>query len=532
MKIRTSKGDKIITIDQPRKLLYVLRENDININAPCGGAGTCGKCRVVVKQNDTSEEVLACQTDAENDMEVIVAETGVFKVSLDGKRYISECLPDQNSHGFGIAIDIGTTTLVCKLCDLSSGNTLATFGMANPQTSFGADVISRISAVIDGHLDELESSVNNAIVTLIKEVCSAADISTASITSVAIAGNTVMEHLACGVDPTPIGASPYQPSTLFGDMRKLKAFSALKDNEHASECNNDSVNASEGKFATTEAYVAPCIAGYVGGDITCDMLALEMNNSTSPVLLVDLGTNGEMALSSESGILSCATAAGPVFEGARIAFGMPAYIGAISTVALEGETLAIHTIEDFPARGICGTGLIDTIALLLKLGIIDESGYMLNRSEVNDMESIPDDIKNRIGTYNDVTAFWVTPYIAVTQKDVRNLQLAKAAIAGGIHTIIEEAGFTFSDIEKLAIAGGFGQYLNLENAATIGLIPGDLLPVAECVGNTAIEGITCALINTCARENLEQIAKKCDYIELSTSHTFNEYYMDAMSFEE
>ena len=494
-------------------LLDTLRQEGIDVPSPCGGAGTCGKCKVhVVFPEGTEEDVLACQTVAAEGMSVTVPDStenaaADMEVSLGGADANNAGRSD--AEGLGLAFDVGTTTLVARLYDLHTGAVLANVGAANPQRSFGADVISRISAVGKGHLEELHASVNEALAGLTAQVLENAGASAQRITRVALAGNTVMEHLACGVDPSPIGVVPFTPPTLFGQLRKLSALESVS-------------------CAADEAYVLPCVAGYVGGDITADLLALDVCASERPVLMVDLGTNGEIALGSTKGLSCCATAAGPVFEGANIKCGMPAYPGAISQVRLEGDDIEVETIDGEPARGICGTGLIDTIALLLELGIVDEAGVMLSGDEL--AQDVPDGLTKRLVDVDDVLAFEVAPGIAVTQRDVRNVQLAKAAICAGIATLMDHCGLAAEDIAHLDVAGGFGQFLNLAHAARIGLIPAELLPVARSVGNTAIEGAGLALSNAQEREKLEALAQSADYVELSTDAGFNMRYVDHMEF--
>lgn len=499
---------------QGETVLETLRREGVSLASPCGGAGTCGKCRVALRRPDgTIEEVLACQEPAMPGMEALlpkdVSEDGdVMDVVLQGSQVVEAWVADE-ADGFGLAIDVGTTTLACRLLDLHTGNVLASSGLANPQRGFGADVISRITAVGAGHLDALQTAVNEGIVQLVHDMLEQAGVSADKVNRVSLAGNTVMEHLACGIDPTPIGSAPFTPPMLFGEDQPLQALANLG-------------------CGVQEAFFLPCVAGYVGGDITADILSLGMTRSDKPHLLADLGTNGEMALSGPSGFICCATAAGPVFEGANITFGMPAYPGAISKVAVEDGTLHIETINGEPAKGICGSGLIDVLALLLDAGIVEESGLMLEADEVEG--KLPYGLALRLEEYDGAPAFWVAPHIAVTQRDVRNVQLAKAAITAGIGTLVQESGLSMSDIARFDIAGGLGQKLNLRNAARVGLFPEELLGVARSVGNAAVEGAACALISSAAREASVDIAQHATYLELSTSSAFNERYLEAMEF--
>lgn len=514
-----------------KTVLEALRAEGVELAAPCGGAGTCGKCRVAVKRSgetaaldgadapdgsaaSNGEEVLACQTAAEAGMEVFWEESETDLADMDVSMSGVGCAcvhGTDDEDGLGLSYDIGTTTIVCRLVDLSSGNALADAGMANPQRAFGADVISRISAAMAGHLDELADAVNDAICSLAFEVLADAGRSPEEVARIALCGNTVMEHLAGGIDPAPIGTTPFTPPERFGRMWPLSAFGG-------------------GSWRVRDAFFAPCVAGYVGGDITADIAAGALVGCDDPVLLVDLGTNGEMALGSKTGVITCATAAGPVFEGANIRFGMPAYPGAISRVRLAGGQLEVATVADAPVKGICGTGLIDAVALLLDHGIVDESGLLLEADEVEG--DVPEALKERLSACEGMPAFWITPHVAVTQRDVRNIQLAKAAIRAGILTLIEAAGLRARDISRMEVAGGFGCFLDVRNAARIGLLPSELIGVARASGNLAMEGISAALVSGAVREELIAIAQGCRYVELSNSAEFNEAYLDAMEFPE
>ena len=341
------------------------------------------------------------------------------------------------------------------------------------------------------------------VASLIATLCKKTGVRREEVVSIALAGNTTMEHIAAGLDPHGIGIAPFEPVALFG---------------------------SQVEFWGEQAFFAPCVAGYVGGDITCGLLAIDVRSEDEPVLFLDLGTNGEMALGDRSGIITCATAAGPVFEGSNVRFGMPAYPGAISSVRLVDGSLELEVIGGEEPVGICGTGLIDAVAVLLELGIVDETGRMLDDDEAAD-EVDDEDLAGRVFELDGRPAFRLAGEIAITQEDIRNLQLAKAAVMGGIETLMERRGIDAFDVAKLQIAGGFGQYLDLRNAARIGLFPEELLDKAASVGNTSIEGASAVLLSSAAREELARIVEVCDYVELSGDAAFNAHYIDAMMFE-
>ncbi|MBQ3105983.1 MAG: DUF4445 domain-containing protein [Eggerthellaceae bacterium] len=491
-------------------LLEALREGGVHVDAPCGGNGTCGKCRVLVRGDAGLDYRLACETPVEPGMEVVVERSRPMEVSTAGA--LAGTWPADGASGAfadaaealtgaGLAVDVGTTTLVCRVVDLATGDVLAARGRSNPQIAFGADVISRISAVADGNLSAMESVLREALADMTDEVLRDAGLARKDVRRSVLAGNTTMQTLAAGLDPTPIGVMPFEPPTLFGDERP---YAPLGES----------------------AYFAPCVAAYVGGDITCGMLAANMGASPAPVLLLDLGTNGEMALGDATDMVACATAAGPVFEGANIKYGMPAYPGAISQVRYQDGRLDVTVIGGGEPVGLCGTGLIDAVAMLLEQGVLEESGYLPDADEVDSP------LAAYLDRDEDGTVFRLTPAVCITQKDVRALQLAKAAVCAGVRTMLDDRGIAVEEVSSLLIAGGFGEYLDLPNAARVGLFPAELLPVARSVGNSAVEGATAALVSARAKTELERLSRECRYIELSLHKKFNEYYVEAMMFEE
>ena len=478
-------------------VLDVLQRERIDIQATCGGVGKCGRCQVLVRDDEGLSYRLACTTPVSEGMEVVVEHAGDMEVLQSGTTSVFPL--DEGVEGYGMAIDIGTTTVVAHLHNLATGERLATVGRPNPQIAFGSDVISRISASVDGKLDLMTGVIQDAMREMKAKLCKTAKVSPDEIVRVTIAGNTVMQHIAAGLPPDSIGVSPFTPVSLFGDEREIDGLGMC--------------------------YYTRCIAGYVGGDITAGMLATTLDAGGTRLFL-DLGTNGEMALAHNGRIVSCATAAGPVFEGANVYFGMPASPGAISKVSYEDGTVRLSVIGDVDPVGICGTGIIDAIALMADLGIISDTGYLLGADELDEP------LCQLAGEENDGNVFYLVPdhSIYITQRDVRNMQLAKAAVCAGIHTMMKHADIMVDEIRSLQIAGGFGAYLNLESAARIGLFPKELLPLASSVGNTSGEGATALLLSREAHEREAQIVEKCDYLELSTSMDFNNFYIRMMEF--
>lgn len=323
----------------------------------------------------------------------------------------------------------------------------------------------------------------------------------------AVAANTTMCHLLAGLPPDGIGAAPFTPASLFGDCHDARALGLPFDGE---------------------VYICPAVSGYVGGDITADLLAAGLDRAEAPVLLIDVGTNGEMALGCGGCFVCCSTAAGPAFEGAQIRFGMTAAPGAVSEVRWADGGVRCRVIGGGEAVGLCGSGLIDAVAVMLDLGAIDETGRMLDPEE----DEIPEGAAPYLFLLDDEPAFRLAGDVAVTQQDVRKLQLGKGAIAAGIHVLLDSYGAPFGQVDELLLAGGFGSFIRPESAARIGLIPAELLGVTRAIGNAAAQGALEALVSAESRERLARLQKNMDYKELSGLPQFNETYMDAMMFPE
>ena len=481
-------------------ILTLLQRNRIGgIEAPCGGMGRCGKCKVTIEGRG---EVLACRTLVEDGMHIVLEKEAQAKIAEYGI-----CHNDYPADGrmtLVAACDIGTTTVVCHLIDGTTGEILATQSTPNAQKSFGADVVSRIERVVAGNLEKMHEAITGQIDLMIRQLCASCG-RELPVEKLTVAGNTVMCHLFAGVSPEAIGVAPFTPEELFGK-------------EYAGK--------SIGLDSCKTVEILPCVAGYVGSDITADVLAAVPESSDGQWLLLDIGTNGEMLLGNQKdGFGCCATAAGPAFEGAEITMGMPASEGAITSVRYIHKKLQVETIGKKGARGICGSGLLDTLAVLLETGLMDETGML------KEAEDVLEELRSFIGTYEEQACVWLTDHVCVTQEDIRNLQLAKAAISAGIEVLLRAKGLSYSDVTGVLLAGGFGSFLNKESAAAIGLIPKELLPVTESVGNAAGEGARLAAIAADADDHIKEIQKKMQYLELAMQPSFSEIYMDCVNFE-
>jgi len=389
----------------------------------------------------------------------------------------------------GVAIDIGTTTVALHLIEIDTGETLATMSGINAQSPYGADVTSRIRYCAENGHEKLTKLIRDQIASLINRACLSTGTKTENIEKVTIAANTIMQHLVAGYSPVTMGVSPFTTLSLFGE--ELPAWDELPVAKNI------------------KIYYTPAIAAYVGGDITAGLLAAGFEDITGPAIFLDIGTNGEIVLKHEGTYYCCATAAGPAFEGAEITMGMVAENGAIDHVKWYDRPV-FSVIGSGKPRGLCGSGLLDTLAVLLDIGAVDESGRL------------------------DKDRFWLTPEeddgVYITAGDIRKIQLAKAAIAAGIQVLLHFAGITEADLKCLALAGGFGNFMDLHSAVRIGLFPKKLLPIAESIGNTAGEGAAIELYSSDARERLMKIKKQCEYIELSSMTFFNDKFIDQMAF--
>lgn len=480
------------------------------VHAPCGGRGTCRKCTVLLVTEEGEKAVLACRTPVEDGMVIHLPEAAPLTVEQGAEGVDTPISPDEGQTGFGVACDIGTTTVVCHLVDLATGRKLATVGEGNAQRPYGGDVISRINASMEGKRPALTAAIAGQLGDMIRALCSSAGVELSAVRRMAVAANTTMCHLLAGLAPDGMGAAPFTPLSLFGGEHDAGALGL--------------------PFEGT-VYISPAVSGYVGGDITADLLAAGLDRVDRPVLLIDVGTNGEMALGCGEHFICCSTAAGPAFEGAQISCGMTAASGAISGVEYRGGQVVCTVIGGGESTGLCGSGLIDAVAVMLELGAVDETGRMLDVEE--DEGEIPEEALPYLFLPDGgEPAFRLSERVWVSQSDVRKLQLGKGAIAAGVKVLMDAYGASLEKIGSLLLAGGFGSYIRPESAARIGLIPAQLLPVTRAVGNTAAVGAHGALVSREGRERLAALQKNMEYIELSGLEAFNDAYMEAMMFPE
>lgn len=582
-------------------LLRALVELGVEIDALCGGAGTCGKCRVRVsgRISDPSEEErglldpdelragirLACQAKVlglcavespdsrvltlpailtegrraqvapapnareveltlpsqslernPSDLEDLVAalaEAGQSRVTVPlgmlrllpatlreaGPSLRAHIVGNELVHLYpsavnrpllGVAMDIGTTTVVGKLFDLRSGRVLAVSARLNAQRVFGEDVIARIQYASRSHaeLRALQERVIGVINEIVAELCQGRAEPTDIVEMVCV-GNTVMTHLALGVTPHWLAQYPYVPA--FTSSVHCRAGDlGIAIDEHA------------------HVYFFPGIGRFVGGDTVGVIIAAGLDADRRTRLAVDVGTNGEIVLGARGRLVACSTAAGPAFEGAHISHGMRAATGAIDRVDLVDGDIRCHVVGEAQPQGVCGSGLIDAVAVLLHAGLVEPSGRLLAPEECP--ASIAQALRSRLQNVNGERAFLLAEGVFITQRDLREVQLAKGAIAAGARILMRTLNVRTEDLEEILLAGAFGNFLRRDNAIRIGLLPAVEPHKVSFVGNAACAGAEMALLSTVQRERAEAAARQVEYVEISAIPDFQDIFAEEMMF--
>ena len=419
---------------------------------------------------------------------------------------------------YGMAFDLGSTTVAGMLVDLNAGKVIAAAAETNPQVAYGADVISRIkTARTEEGLNTLSSVVRKCLNDLVAKLCTTAGISNKDIYWVTVAGNSTMEHLLMAVSPAYLTISPYVP--VFNDIPQFSPSVIDLD-----------INPG-GRII-----LLPNIASFVGADTVAAIIGVDQDLTSKMTLLIDLGTNGEIVLGNKDKLLVCSTAAGPAFEGAQLSSGMRAVNGAIDDVAITNDVV-VHTIKDELARGICGSGVIKAIAELIKVGVITTSGRFVGNDKI---ALLSDDIRKRFKVQDGQKEF-VLVYakksatgrdISISQGDIREIQLVKSSIFTGVEILMENLGIAFEEIEQVLIAGAFGNHLDLDSALAIGLVPSTDRDKIIPVGNAAGTGAVKALLSVRILERCHSIASNAKFIELATHPKFQKKFITNLSFSE
>jgi uncharacterized 2Fe-2S/4Fe-4S cluster protein (DUF4445 family) len=582
-----------VMVDEGTTLLEAEIKAGLHPDAPCGGKGTCGKCLVNVIEGEPAGVQKACLVKVTGDMVINAQTSAKHSILLDGvKRQISiapaiksvnvsveKCVIGESSSDwlrlktavseatgvpiesipaslpimshlyeflcannyvinvvmcenrilalrpaddpiYLMAFDIGTTTVVGYLLDGKTGKELAVTSMLNPQSQYGADVIERSNYALEHGVDKLSSLIREALNDLIGEAVKKANVDRNDIYMISVVGNTCMHHLFAGISPGALVHSPYNPTVSEAMYLSAKHY-------------NININ------PKGQIMLLSNIAGFVGADTIGVLLSTEFDTMEELTLVIDIGTNGEMVLGTKDRMIACSTAAGPAFEGAKIACGMRGAKGAIDHVAFEGTEFTYHVIDEAKPIGLCGSALMDIVASLLEVGIIDEMGRI-----VDDDELITDAAKankDRIIMVNDKhKGFVLVPAkdsgtgenIYLSQQDIREVQLAKSAMAAGIVLMSDTLGVETSDIQKVMIAGAFGNYMSPHSACAIGMIPKELEERIVPVGNAAGEGSKIAILNQNEFHRSSHISDNCEFLELATHPDFQDTYVDEMEFPE
>ena len=563
-RVRFVREDREIAVPSGTTLLQARIDAGLETDAPCGGKGTCKKCAAEIRRTGDAgwQQVLMCQTAVDGDLEVRLPEAGgKLRVLTDAngadmawnpmvravQLEVPPCPRGESSADWtrlaatlaeqGIAVqapdpavcaglghllaqrkgrvwavisgdrvlevradapdmymtafDLGTTSVVGYLIDANTGATLATAGERNPQARFGGDVISRADYALANGTGELSRCAREVVDGLIRRMCVGAGVSWERVFAVSLAGNTAMHHLFLGIAPDSLVKAPYNP-TLSQPLTLRASDCALHAHPRAL------------------LYMLPVIGGFVGADTVACLISGDWLRRDRLTLMIDIGTNGELVLGDRTRRVACSTAAGPAFEGAKIACGMRGADGAIDHAWLEDGQLKWHVIGEGPARGICGSGLVDLVAALLARGDMDGSGRLAagDRFDIGDT-----------GVY-------------LTQKDVREVQLAKAAMAAGLRLMAARLGVSIGDIREVDIAGAFGNYINPDSACAIGLIPAELRDVIVPVGNAAGAGAKLALCDVNAWREAETLARTTEFLELATLPEFQDEFVEQLNFYE
>ena len=491
--IRLHPLGKELVVNHLTPLLDVL--HDFGVEFPCGGHGTCGKCKVKLLEGNiditeshqiqinklalTPEWRLACYSACTSDITLEIEQFGHL-ILADESDF--DFVP---RHGYGVAVDLGTTTIVAQLIELSTAKVMAVETMLNPQVKFGADLISRIQACLDGNSSELTRIIRLAIGAMIERMLIK---HTIEIQKVVLVGNTAMQLIFSDCDVSPLAAYPFHTNDLgqkIFDPEMLgwdfKVFEKIQ--------------------------FFPSIGSFVGSDILAGIAATGLHTKDNYVALIDLGTNGEIVLGNKSKIVCASTAAGPAFEGTNISMGMRAVTGAISSFKLVDGRFEAKVIGNALPKGICGSALVDAIALLRRLDLIGGFGEIY--SEENSIELVGN--------------------VSITQKDINEFQLAKAAIAAGLEILCKTISIQLDDIHEIYIAGGFGNYINLTNIAETGMIE---IPVEKIrkMGNTALIGAKMFLFSD--DDMVVQILSRTSHVNLESDPNFQNIYVDKMLFNE
>lgn len=504
-----------------RSLLEAIVDSSIFLRSDCGGRGTCGKCAVnIISASGEKESISSCNCEVKEDMKIEIPMSSLLSSHIISKAPVSfptsftkRKSANFEEKGFGVAVDLGTTTIAVYICNRSKGEVVSSIAVKNPQAFYGDDVMSRIGAIGEekNNLRHLQRLVVNSIEWGILELLKDQSLAQTSITQIVAVGNPTMIHILSGVDPAPIGISPYQPA--FYEARTIDSASLGFD------------------LGNIPLHTLPQISGFIGGDILSAALATDLENQPEGTILIDLGTNGELLLKGKDKLLATSCATGPAFEGASLSCGMQAIPGAINSVEIkDAHDFAFHTIINSKKKvyptGICGTGVISAVAELWRKGIIKPGGAFINDTSIKPLQK--DSEARPQYTLVEENIKRDTASVFISQKDIRSVQLGKAALMAGIEFLVKEAGYTKPS--KIIIAGAFGTFIEKEDMITIGMIPEMAPDKIEIAGNSAGAGAVMVLSDEYYYQRAIDMAEKIVTIDLATNISFQDVFVERLSF--
>lgn len=510
LKIQKDNRVSDVEICPPVSLKQILIKEKIPFRFPCGGNAHCGKCKVKIvgEMNEITKEEyellsdyeinqnvrLACFTEIQGNATVWLESSNVMVESSDK---LSSIVAD-GKDGYGIGFDVGTTTVVGQLFSLSTGEILKTITEENPQNQYGADVISRLQYGCSKST-ELKKCIEDCLLTMYQRFSACVS---EKISSIVIVGNTAMMTLLIGKSSEKLLFPPFQPEEYFGKEKTSMEWGL-------------------GFPSDTKVYIAPCISGYVGGDAVGSILTTDIFQKDEVSLLVDIGTNGEILLVKNGVIYACSTAAGPALEGVGISCGSLAVDGAVFQVKAMGRDLHYGVMGDKKVAGICGSGIIDLISILYKLKVVDSEGVLQKNSSMF-CDSV-------LEQNNQMVFHLPTTDLYISQQDIQNVLLAKAAISSAISILCEHANCTVGEIDTCILSGGFGSNLSIQSACSIGLIPKELEKKTKIAGNTALRGAKQLLLQKQSRYDIIKISEKIKVLMLNDDPSYASRFIEKIS---
>lgn len=526
-KIRVKDKNLEISAKEGQTLMQALLEGGVFVDNPCNGKGTCGKCKVRVlnsKASDLSEtekrilkkdEVegyirLSCLTPVDRDLDVeLLVKERKHKVLTGG--FMPDFKRDFKESGYGICVDIGTTTVAMGLVDLRTGKEIANSSMINSQKKFGQDVLTRITYEYENGekaIEELQTSIVRSSNAMIDEMLEETGVNREEVQEIVFAANTTMAHMLLGVDARSLGKFPYKPEFIDSVTKNAKGIGL--------------------KLPKASLYVLPHVSAFIGADIVAGAYVCSMQEGDKNVLFIDIGTNGEIVLRANGVLYSCSCAAGPALEGMNISSGMRASEGAIEDIFIKETGIELKTIGGEDPVGLCGSGILAVVKELLKVGLVKKTGAFIKKEKLSE-----DDYRSSMLRLNgNKREFLIKeePLILVTQADIRQVQLAKGAILSGFVALLRKAGIDMKDLDTVLIAGQFGAHLPVDSLTGVGILPKLVEDKIVYVGNSSKTGAYMCLMSEKIKKEMEDLARKINYVELAVTEGYEDIFRECMNF--